>query len=225
MNKSQQISESLPLAVLLTLSGGFMDAYSYVCRDHVFANAQTGNMILFGINISTGNFRTALQYLLPVSAFALGIAATEIIRYLVRNKNIVHWQQIILLIEAIILSLVAFLPQELNLLANSMISFACGFQVQSFQKVKGSNVATTMCIGNLRAATQAICEYGISKDKSAKASGLLYFSIIGLFIVGAVLGNFFVKLWAEKAIVGSVLLLMTGFVLMQVGKEDKKLDH
>ena len=49
--KNGQISESLALGIFLTLAGGFQDAYSYNVRDHVFANAQTGNIVLLGQNI------------------------------------------------------------------------------------------------------------------------------------------------------------------------------
>lgn len=41
MLKTKQISESLRLGLLLALAGGFMDAYSYIERGGVFANAQT----------------------------------------------------------------------------------------------------------------------------------------------------------------------------------------
>ena len=50
MRRSRQMSESIELGIVLALAGGFMDAYSYMCRDGVFANAQTGNMLLLGIN-------------------------------------------------------------------------------------------------------------------------------------------------------------------------------
>lgn len=46
MMKITQISESIRLGALLAISGGMMDAYSYIMRGHVFANAQTGNMLL-----------------------------------------------------------------------------------------------------------------------------------------------------------------------------------
>ena len=52
MKKAKQMSESIRLGMLLAVSGGFMDAYSYIERDHVFANAQTGNMLLLGVNLS-----------------------------------------------------------------------------------------------------------------------------------------------------------------------------
>ena len=50
MKQTRQMSETIKLGILLALSGGFMDAYSYIQRDQVFANAQTGNMLLFGVN-------------------------------------------------------------------------------------------------------------------------------------------------------------------------------
>ena len=43
-----QMSESLLLGVLLAVAGGFFDAYTYLCRGKVFANAQTGNIVLSG---------------------------------------------------------------------------------------------------------------------------------------------------------------------------------
>lgn len=69
MKASKQISESLPIMILLTLSGGFMDAYSYLCRGEVFANAQTGNILLFGVNLSMG----ALEQGTPICVSCFGI--------------------------------------------------------------------------------------------------------------------------------------------------------
>ena len=47
MKQTKQMSESIRLGMLLAISGGFMDAYSYIERGHVFANAQKGNILLF----------------------------------------------------------------------------------------------------------------------------------------------------------------------------------
>ena len=60
MKRAKQTSESIELGIILALSGGFMDAYSYLARGHVFANAQTGNMLLFGVNLASGQFQNAL---------------------------------------------------------------------------------------------------------------------------------------------------------------------
>ena len=70
-----QPSESMALGALLTLAGGFQDAYSYNGRGHVFANAQTGNVVLLGQNLAMGHWQEALRYLLPLLAFLAGVFA------------------------------------------------------------------------------------------------------------------------------------------------------
>ena len=82
MKHSLQMSETLRLGIILALSGGFMDAYSYLERGNVFANAQTGNLLLFGVNLAEGNYFAMLSYLLPVLAFTLGILLADTVRCL-----------------------------------------------------------------------------------------------------------------------------------------------
>ena len=219
MEKTNQMSESIELGILLAVTGGFMDAYSYLCRDQVFANAQTGNMLLLGINISEGNWSIALRYLLPVLAFTLGIAITDIVRLKMSDRNLLHWRQISALFEALVLALVSFFSQDMNLLANSLTSLACGIQVESFRKIRGSGIATTMCIGNLRNATQNICEYWHTKDRKAVEKGMLYYGIIGCFVIGAVIGNVMVRIFAERAILLCTATLFIAFCLMFIDKE------
>lgn len=48
----RQMSDTFLIAVLLAVVGGSLDAYSYVARGHVFANAQTGNIVLFGLHLA-----------------------------------------------------------------------------------------------------------------------------------------------------------------------------
>lgn len=48
MKSHKQMSEGTLVMLVLTLSGGLQDAYSYFVRGRVFANAQTGNIVLLG---------------------------------------------------------------------------------------------------------------------------------------------------------------------------------
>ena len=57
-----QMSEAIPTGILLTLSGGLQDAYTYFGRDGVFANAQTGNIVLLGTHVAAGQWSLALRY-------------------------------------------------------------------------------------------------------------------------------------------------------------------
>ena len=163
--KNSQMSSSLAVGILLALAGGFMDAYSYMARGHVFANAQTGNILLFAVAISEGRPADSLRYLLPVVSFALGIALAAAMRTCFGHMSRLHWRQLTLLVEILILFGVSFFPAGQHLWANSLTSLACGIQVQAFRKIEGNGIATTMCIGNLRAGVQALHEYHIAHDR------------------------------------------------------------
>lgn len=215
MNDKNQMSESLLLAFFLTLSGGFMDAYSYVFRGGVFANAQTGNILLLGINLSTGQWGQALKYVLPIFAFITGIAVVEAVQNKCKYSAPIHWRQIIVFAEAVILFAVSFLPTEYNLLANSLISLACGTQVHSFRRFNGYVMATTMCIGNLRTGTKALCDYLAGGDTPELKKAGMFFGIIATFALGAVLGNFAVILFGQRAIMISSLCMLASYAAMQ----------
>lgn len=221
MQSTKQMSESIRLGALLAVSGGFMDAYSYIQRDQVFANAQTGNILLFGVNLSEGNFDGALHYFLPVLAFVLGIAAAELVR--MHWKSTLHWRQVSVLAEAVILALVALFPLTLNLPANALISFACGIQVESFRKIRGNSIATTMCIGNMRSGTEALCAYFHTRDKEILRSALTYFGVVLLFALGAGLGSVATLRWGEKTIWLSSALLTVSFLVMFLREEEARL--
>ena len=94
MKKGSQMSESFLLGAVLALAGGFLDAYTYVCRGGVFANAETGNIVLMGIELADGNFKSALQYLIPITAFACGILASELVKKIFKKRTVLHWRQI-----------------------------------------------------------------------------------------------------------------------------------
>ena len=145
-----QMSEAFITALFLSVSGGLQDVYTYLYRGKVFANAQTGNIVLMAVKLFAGKWGEALRYLIPLCAFALGIFVAEFIRLKLKRMQWLHWRQLVVLFEILMLFVVGFLPQELNLLANSLVSFSCAMQVQSFRKVNGYAFASTMCIGNLR---------------------------------------------------------------------------
>lgn len=219
MRKSKQMSETIRLGIVLAMAGGFMDAYSYLCRGQVFANAQTGNMLLMGINLAEQNWKTALYYFCPVLAFTLGIMLADFVRIKTKDAEGVHWRQWAVLFEAIVLAGVCFIPQSMNLLANSLTSFACAIQVESFRKIRGNAIATTMCIGNLRSATQHFCDYIATGEKASMKKSLLYFEIIFAFVLGAILGNVVLGKLQKMALLVCAGILVIAFLMMFIDKE------
>lgn len=212
--EKRQTSESFRLSALLSFSGGLQDAYTYNVRGGIFANAQTGNVVLMSQSFMLGEWEIALQYMLPLIFFAAGIFITERIENRFKSGSRIHWRQIVLFIEIIMLIIVGFLPLRFNLLANIMVSFSCAMQVQTFRKVHGFGYASTMCIGNLRSGTESLSQFFRTKEKKLLYKAMHFFGIILIFAIGAGIGGILsLKLglgtiWISPAILLVVALMM-----------------
>ena len=215
--KVRQASEALMVGCLLSASGGLQDAYTYNIRDGVFANAQTGNIVLLGENLALGNWEIALRYLLPLLAFAAGIYLTEVIHGLFpyhSTQRTFHWRHGVLLLEILVLLAVGWMPQRWNLPANMLVSFVCAMQVEAFRTVEGNSYATTMCIGNLRSAMENLYYWHKDGDGSRRHKAGLYFMVIVFFLIGAAAGGVLSPRWEEATIWLCCPLLLLAFVLM-----------
>ncbi|MGG7058218.1 YoaK family protein [Clostridium nigeriense] len=219
---NNKMSESFILAILLAMVGGFLDAYTYCCRDKVFANAQTGNIVRVGITLANGEYMKTFRYFIPIIAFSLGVLITMYIRD--NNNTHLHWRQVILLFEAIIIIIVSLMPIQtyLNIVSNIMISFLCAMQAESFKKVLGKPFSSTMCTGNLRRGTEYL--YNVLKNNDIRVfkNVKYYFLIIISFILGAVLGRISSNYFFEKAILLTLIpLFYSIFIMINSSKKIK----
>ena len=214
---TDQMSDSFRIGAILAAVGGFLDAYTYLARGQVFANAQTGNIVLLGVHLSEGDFKKALSYLVPILAFVAGVFVDEWIKHRLEGKLALHWRQTVLLIEILALVVVIFLPLgKTDAFANALVSFICAMQVQSFRKFHGMPNATTMCTGNLRSGTDHLVKYFQTKDPSLREKSFHYYSIILFFILGAAIGAVGTKLWGSTALVICCILLAIAFAMLFV---------
>ncbi|MBR2779545.1 MAG: DUF1275 domain-containing protein [Firmicutes bacterium] len=209
-----QTSESFRLSAILSFSGGLQDAYTFNVRDNVFANAQTGNVVLMSQNFMQRNWMQGMYYMLPLVAFAAGIFIAERIETRFKNSRKVHWRQIVLFIEIIMLGIVGLVPGNYNMIANMLVSFACAMQVQTFRKVHGYGYASTMCIGNMRSGTVSLSHYLRTKDRQSLNKALHFFGIIFVFAVGAGVGGVLSGVWYIRTIWISPVLLAGVAALM-----------
>lgn len=216
--KNTNVSQSFFVGSILAMVGGFLDSYTYLSRGHVFANAQTGNIVLFGLGLVNKNIVKALYYFVPIMSFVLGVIAAEFIRNKFKGKFQLHWRQIVILFEAITLFCVAFIP--IDMAANCLVSFVCSLQVESFRKLHGNPFATTMCTGNLRSGTENLFFGILKKDKTHVKHSVEYFLIILFFICGAGIGALATDLFYQKAvIICSFVLVFVYFWLHPKFKE------
>lgn len=209
-----QMSESLVTAAFLLMSGGLQDAYTYINRGQVFANGQTGNIVLMGMHLVQGEWLLTLRYLAPVAAYSLGVVAAELVHSHLRGTQRVHWRQIVLLFEIFLLGIVGFIPHEFDILANIMVSFSCAMQVEAFRKVTGHAYASTMCVGNMRSGMEALYKGIHDGDERMRKKGIRYWQVIGLFAIGAGGGSYFIIRIGMRSIWCCCGLLAVAFCLM-----------
>ena len=214
-----QMSDAWSTVVFLTLSGGFQDAYTFFTRGRVFANAQTGNIVLMSERLFHGDWAGGLRYLVPLTAFALGVFVAERVRRRCRAWERLHWRQLVVLGEIAMLGLVGFLPDTMNLEANALVSFACAMQVQAFRKVNGYPYASTMCIGNLRSGMEALEGYLHTREKTVLHKALHYFGVVLLFALGAGLGSVVSPAVGTRAIWFCCAGLLVSFALMSLKEQ------
>lgn len=173
----REVSESLIFATFLTLAGGLQDSYSYALRGKVFVNALTGNVVLLALNVVEGNGPQILHFLFAILSFALGVYVSAHFGFLKRRALKLKWQQQVLFFEILILCAVGLIPVAFNDIANGMMAFSCGMQVNAFREFADIRFATTMCVGNMRTVMDNLAGFRLTKKRShlkKKRRGLLY---------------------------------------------------
>ena len=209
-----QMSESMLTAVFIILSGGLQDSYTYLCRGKVFANAQTGNIVLLSAYLFDGEWSHCTRYLVPVLAFMLGIFVAECVHRHYKYMERVHWRQLIILSEIVLLFAVGFLPQTINTFANAVVSFVCAMQVESFRKIEGNAYATTMCIGNLRSGMEYLYRWHVTRDRAHLHRAKVYYLVILVFVLGAALGGVTCRSLGRLSILICCPLLLSAVAVM-----------
>ncbi|WP_288221394.1 YoaK family protein [uncultured Clostridium sp.] len=209
-------SESLRLGVILAVVGGFLDAYTFICRGGVFANAETGNIVLLALGLTNKNYKSALMAGVQILFFILGVLVTEEIREhsIKKYNDSIRAEKLILIIEAIVLFIIGFIPNNVpNIFITSIIAFISSIQISSFRRLVDSPYSTTMCTGNLRTASQSAYLAIKKKNKEAETRAIRYFIIILSFLVGASIGGVLTLNFGVKSIwLCSILLIISKFI-------------
>lgn len=194
--KERKLFRRYGVSLALATVGGFLEAYTYVTRDGVFANAQTGNIARMGLNLAQGNVLLTLRYLIPVIAFMVGVTVSLQLRR-VRHD----WEKIILCLEIGLLFLVGLIPEgRLNMLATVTVSLVCALQVESFRKFGENAFASTMCTGNLRIATEHLNRWLSEKSPLELQTALQYYGIDLVFACAVLVGYWVTRACGVRAV-------------------------
>src|SRR5580692_3125819 len=204
----------LLVACLFATVGGYLDAYSYLAHGHVFANAQTRNVILFSVYASEGEWGNAARHLPPIIAFSIGVAVAKLLG--VRSpKDSLRAIMVCQAFEFAILAALAVVGTQLpDASVVPIISFVAALQNTSFNKIGAWEFNSAMTTGNLRIATASLTLWIVGRESIENRSKAIALGVICLsFLVGALCGGAYTRLNQADALIPCVTVVATGFLL------------
>ena len=204
------------LGLVVICAGGFMDAYSYLLYDHVFANGQTGNVALLGIRLAGGDLAGAVRYLAPITFFVIGIMLSKHVLARVHGGDRNRMMRSVALFEALAFVAVALMPEMApGLLVTSLISFCAAVSYENFRKFgTKSAYSSVFCSGNLRSLGETLYEGLVMGDPHELHRAARYAGLVVSFCLGAALCCLLIGVVGKFAClaISALFLLSTRFV-------------
>jgi uncharacterized membrane protein YoaK (UPF0700 family) len=209
--------ETVPVALLLAFTGGYLDAYTWIIHG-VMANAQTANLVLLWVYGSIGNWTKALHFVPPILAFAAGILVAAWLRRVTGARA----SAIGTLIEILLLVTIGILHNRLPDLAGTLgISFVAAVQSAVFTRVEGVVYSSVMITGNMRQAIEGLFA-AASGNGTLRPPGI-FATLCVTFGLGAAVGAFATKQIPNLALGLPVIALVVVLLLCEVSSEEGRL--
>ncbi len=205
------MNSTLRFAALLSAGGGFLDSYAWVAHGHVFTNAQTGNIILFGVFAAQDEWRQALRHVPPMLAFFPGVFTAQWLHKRRLSDDQVRATAVGLCVEVVILTIswspVGRAPG--HRVSVAAIAFAATMQSSGFQRVGKWPYTSVVTTANLRSLSErplfAITFLPHNPEASDQARTLA--AICAFFVCSAIAGATLTVFFGKSAIVFPIILL------------------
>jgi uncharacterized membrane protein YoaK (UPF0700 family) len=213
----QRLSALAAIAIATT-AGGAMDAWVYLAHGHVFANAQTGNVVLMGIAFAGGDLASAATHLPSLLAFATGALTSRLSGQLLKLGRLNSRDVRLAVASVMLVALGLFADGISDRAVTACVGFIAGVQITSLSHFGSWSFNTGMTTGNLLAGVSALAKAltGSTEDwPHAAAMFLLCFA----FGVGAVAGA-----WLTPRLGGATLLAVAALIAAAIAASPRGLD-
>ena len=136
---------------LLITAAGMFGSYTVIQRGGVFCNAQTANIVLFGIALGQQNWSKAGYLLIPITAYLAGAFVSEFLGKTVKRFHFLRWDTLLIGIEIIAVFILGLLPAEApDQISQIVLNFICSMQFNTLRQVEGIPAATTFVTNHIR---------------------------------------------------------------------------
>lgn len=214
-------TRTLWFALLLTLANGFLDAYTYFARGGVFANVQTGNVILFAVDVSEAKIAAAFAHVWPLLAFIAGVALAAHIKSGRAERVVPHPLRWTMAVQAVALGIVGFVPASVpHSWVTVPVSFLAAMQIGLFRNIGDLAYLPVATTGNMMRLVEAGYDGFVEKRAEGRRGFGVYGALILTFTGGAVIGAILTRAWGVHAVWVPAVFLAVTLVLFIVD-EDK----
>ena len=184
----RQRAAAVAASALATAAGGALDAWVYLAHGHVFATAQTGNVVLMMTAVANGDSPQAVGHLTSLITFIAGVFSSRLTGSLLKKMRM-DSRDIRLGVECVLLT-------ALGLVANTLsdhtliacVGFIAGVQITSLSHIGAWSFNTGMTTGNLRGAVSALSKALTGSEEEEWAHALVMGALCAAFGAGALAG-------------------------------------
>ena len=210
----RSLSNLIALECLFTLAGGYMDAYAFLAHGHVFANAQTGNVVLLAVSAAQADWVQAGRHIPPVIACSLGVAAAKLLG-VQSNKHSFRatliCQTVELLTVVILILFGSSLPDPVVV---PTLSFVAALQITSFDMLGPWSFNSAMTTGNLKTAIVGAVLWFKGENRPYNQGKAIVAAVACIsFLGGALCGGYNTHRHPKYALLPCALLLTAGYLL------------
>lgn len=200
-------------ALLMGVSG-FYGAFTYSIRGGIFCNAQTANFVLFAMALGTANWKKALYFLIPISAYLLGAVISEEVALKIKKINLIRWDTLLIFIEIIVVIALGFIPENAPYqISQIAINFICSMQYNTFRQTKKIPMSTTFCTNHLRQTGIGLVKWIRHQgDETYFKRMMCHVGMLSVFVVGGVISTILCRIFLGKAIWGAAIILIIVFI-------------
>lgn len=200
--------------LLLITVGGYFGAYTFAQKGGVFCNAQTANIVLFGMALGYQKWSQALYLIIPISAYFLGTMVSEYTALKIKRLGILRWDTALIGIEIIVVFILGLLPSSVpDQIFQITINFICAMQFNTFRQAERIPMATTFVTNHVRQTGSYLVKWLRKREeKTYLKRSLRHFLMIIMFIVGAVISTMICTVYHDQAIFGAIAILLVIFV-------------
>ena len=207
-------NESLYVITVLTIFAsflmGFIDAYTFLQEDEVFASAQTGNLVSLSAKLFSGEWKETMNHVWSFCGFAIGAFIGEAVIDKYQDKGIKRYSYY-LLIQTTLLFTLALLQQQITgaIMLFSLGTLA-GYELTIFRKFRNTSVNNGIMTGNTKNLMGYLYQIIFNKDSKAKAHFTNLAATLIIFMLGAGVGALTIQFNASYNLwVAFILSLLT----------------